>query len=309
MAGTPQQMSGRTWIDLILLAFVWGLSFLAMRLALDEIGPLTVALHRVGWAALVLWIVLALRRLPIPLSPRVWLAFAVMGALNNVIPFSLIAWGQLTIETGLASILNASTALWGVTVAAILLPEEQLTPRRTVGVILGFAGVLVAIGWQALGTFDIRSLSQLAVLAAGLSYAFAGAWARKRLNHLPPEVSATGMLTSSTLLLFPLVWLVEGPPTLDLTLRSWIGIVYVSTMATAVAYLLYYRLIRAAGSGNTMLVTLLLIPVGIIAGAVVLNESLGPNAFMGFALIALGLAVLDGRLLGKKRLAPDRADG
>ena len=309
MAGTPQQMSGRTWIDLILLAFVWGLSFLAMRLALDEIGPLTVALHRVGWAALVLWIVLALRRLPMPLSPRVWLAFAVMGALNNVIPFSLIAWGQLTIETGLASILNASTALWGVTVAAILLPEEQLTPRRTVGVILGFAGVLVAIGWQALGTFDIRSLSQLAVLTAGLSYALAGAWARKRLNHLPPEVSATGMLTSSTLLLLPLVWLVEGPPTFDLTLRSWIGIVYVSTMATAVAYLLYYRLIRAAGSGNTMLVTLLLIPVGIIAGAVVLNESLGPNAFMGFALIALGLAVLDGRLLGKKRLAPDRADG
>lgn len=309
MGTSPQQMSGRTWIDLILLAVVWGLSFLAMRLALDEIGPLTIALHRVGWAALVLWLVLGLRGIALPRDPKAWAAFAVMGALNNVIPFSLIAWGQLTIETGLAAILNASTALWGVTVAALLLPQERLTRRRAIGVVLGFAGVATAIGLQSLATLDLRSLSQLAILVAGLSYAFASVWARLRLASLPPEAAATGMLTCSTLILLPLAWAVEGRPTLDMTARSWIGIGYVSIFATAIAYLLYYRLIRAAGSGNTMLVTLLLIPVGIVAGAVVLGETLGAGAFAGFGLIALGLAVLDGRLMAKKRLAPEAPGG
>jgi len=298
----PLTMSLRTWADLVALSLIWGLSFLAMRIAVDEIGPLTIALHRVFWAALALLVFLHLRGKTMPRAPRAWAGFAVMGLLNNVIPFSLIAWGQQSIETGLASILNASTAIWGVALAALLIPDERLTGRRALGAGLGFAGILVAIGLDVARDLDLRSLGTLAVVTASLSYALAGVWARKQLSGHAPEVSATGMLIGSSLWLLPLASLVEGPPRLTLSLGTWAAILYVSLIATGLAYILYYRLIRAAGTGNTMLVTLLLVPVAIVAGAAVRGEALDANAFAGFAIVALGLLILDGRLRLPKNL-------
>ena len=289
-------MTGRAWAEMILLAAIWGASFLAIRVALDEVAPLTSVAHRTGWAMLVLWAVVAIMRLPLPRDPRIWLGFLGMGLLNNVIPFGLMAWGQLYIETGLTSILNGATAIFGVIAAALFFADERITTRKAIGVTLGFFGVATAIGLDNFRSFDLQSLAQLAILAGTVSYALASVWARNFLGGLPPQVAAAGMLTGSTLITLPLAWIVDGPISLDLTPPTLLAIGYYALIATAGAYLLYYRVLALAGSGNLMLVTLLIPPVAITLGALVRNEALGPNAFAGFALLALGLAILDGRI-------------
>ncbi len=280
----------------MLLGVIWGGSFLSIRIALDEIPVVTSVLHRTGWAMLVLWAVVVMLRLPIPRDPRVWGAFLVMGLLNNVIPFGLMAWGQLHIETGLTSILNAATAIFGVLVAALFFADERLTLRKGIGVALGFLGVATAIGLKNFLSFDLRSAAQLAVLGGTISYAFAGAWARKTLSGLPPQIAAAGMLTGSTVVMVPLAILIDGPITLDLQPQTWLAIAYYAIIATAGAYLLYYRVLSMAGSGNLMLVTLLIPPVAIVLGAIVLGETLQLSALVGFVLLGLGLLILNGTL-------------
>lgn len=290
-------ISTEAWISLAALGTIWGLSFVSIRVALDEIGPLTSVAHRTFWAMLVLWGVVLCARLSIPRAPRVWFAFFVMGLLNNAIPFTLMAWGQLHIESGLTSILNAATAIFGVLAAALFFADERLTFRKGAGVLLGFAGVATAIGLENLANFDLRSLAQIAVICGTISYALAGVWARKTLGDLPLQVAAAGMLTASSLVMVPLALWVEGPMDLTLQTDTMVAIAYFAVIATAGAYLLYYRILGLAGSGNLMLVTLLVAPVAIIAGALILGEQLRPNAYAGFALLALGLVMIDGRLL------------
>ena len=290
------KITTRTWAELALLGLIWGGSFLAIRIALDEIPALTSVAHRVFWAALALWIVVLLRRLPVPNSPRLWGAFLIMGLLNNAIPFSLMAWGQLHIETGLTAILNAATAIWGVLIAALFFTDERLTARRLAGVTLGFLGVATAIGLRNLETLDLRSLAQLAVIAGTVSYAVAGSWARATLKGVPPTVAAAGMLTGSTLMMVPLSLVTDGPISFTLSPTTWAAIAYFSLISTALAYLLYYRLIAAAGAGNALLVTLLVAPVSILLGALFRDETLTPAAYAGFALLAIGLLILDGRV-------------
>ncbi len=289
---TSPTLSSRAWAQLALLGLIWGGSFLAIRTALDEIPPLTSVLFRTAIAAAILWPIVLLRGLPLPRSPRPLIGLLVMGLLNNVIPFSLMAWGQMYIPTGLTSILNANSAVFGVLVAALLLADERLTLRKTAGVLLGFAGVVIAIGPAQLLALDLTSVAQLAVVAGTLSYAFAGVWARKWLGGLPPLVSAAGMLTASSLIMLPLVLVTEGTPPLALSAVTWGAIAYYAAVATALAYLLYYRVLAVAGSGNLMLVTLLIPPVAITLGALVRDETLAPTAYLGFALLAAGLTVL-----------------
>jgi drug/metabolite transporter (DMT)-like permease len=290
-----KSFSSQAWTETLLLALIWGGSFLSIRIALDEISPLMSVAHRVTWAMVILWGVVAVMRIPLPRNPRIWFAFLVMGLLNNVIPFVLMAWGQLHIESGLTSILNAFTAVVGVVVAALFFSDERLTPRKIIGVVLGFFGVATAIGLENLQNFDLLSLAQLAVIGGTVAYAVAGVWARKKLVGMPPQLAAAGMLTGATIIMLPLAYFVEGPPTFDLQLRTLFAIGYYAVIATAAAYLLYYRVLAMAGSGNLMLVTLLVAPVAITLGAVVLGEKLAVNAFMGFAILAVGLIILDGR--------------
>jgi drug/metabolite transporter (DMT)-like permease len=301
---TQKTLSARAWIEMGLLGTIWGGSFLAMRVALDEVPVVTLVLHRTFWAMLVLWVVVIAMRLPVPRSPRVWAAFLVMGCLNNAIPFGLIAWGQLHVETGLASILNAATAVFGVIVASLVFADERLSRRRALGVGLGFFGVATAIGLDQFAHFDLRTTAQLAFLGAALSYALAASWARAKLGVMAPQVAAAGMLTGATLILLPLALIVDGPPRLDLMPSTWGAIGYASVVATGCAYLLYYRVLAMAGSGNLMLVTLLIPPVAITLGALVRHEALGPNAFAGFALLALGLLILNHRPRRRPATAP-----
>ncbi|RED13174.1 DMT family transporter [Pontivivens insulae] len=289
-------MTNAAWAQLILLALIWGGSFFSIAIALREVSVLQSVLHRVGWAALALWVIALAQGHSVPRSLKIWIGFMGMGLLNNIIPFTLMAWGQTEIETGLVSILNASTALFGVVIAAALLRDEQLTRAKAVGTALGFAGVVTVIGWSALKSFDIRSAAQLAVIGGTVSYAFAGVWARYMLQGLSPVVAAAGMLLASTLIMLPVVLVYEGLPSLKLNFNTWAAIGYYALIATAGAYLLYYRILAVAGSSNLMLVTLLIPPVAIALGATFLGETLPPSALPGFALIALGLLVIDGRL-------------
>lgn len=293
-------LSARAWAELLLLALIWGGSFLSIRVALDEIGFVTAVAHRVFWAALVLWAVVLAWRIPVPRDPRIWGAFLVMGLLNNVIPFSLMAWGQLHIESGLTAIFNAATAIFGVTVAALVFADERLSARKALGVLLGFGGVTTAIGLEALAAVNLRSLAQLAVLGGALSYALAGAWARARMAGLRPQVAAAGMLSGSALVMVPAAFWLDGTPSLDLAPRTVAAVAYFALVATGIAYLLYYRVLAMAGSGNLLLVTLMIPPVAIVLGAWVLDETLAPRAYLGFGLLAAGLLVIDGRLLRRR---------
>ncbi|WP_171130468.1 MULTISPECIES: DMT family transporter [unclassified Ruegeria] len=285
-------LTAKTWMEFVLLGVIWGASFLSIRVALDVVPVVTSVFHRVFWASLVLWIVIWLRRVPLHLSARHWLAFLVMGLLNNVLPFSLMAWGQLYVETGLTSILNAATAIFGVLLAAVFFKDERLTPLRLLGVTLGFLGVSIAIGIQNFTSLNPASLAQLAILVGTVSYACAAVWARKHLTDLPPQVAAAGMLTSATLMMAPITLAVDGVPTFALPWQTLLAIGYYSIIATAGAYLLYYRVLAKAGSGNLMLVTLIIPPVAIVLGATMRDEALSPNAYLGFAILALGLILL-----------------
>ncbi len=294
---TPQvSMTGTAWAMMLALAAVWGGSFFFVEIALTEERPLTIVLHRVVWAVPVLGAVLWWKGLALPRDPRVWGAYLVMGLLNNAIPFTLIVWGQVHLEGGLASILNGMTAMFGAVVAGLLLADERLTAGKVAGALLGLAGVAVIIGPEALRGLDLRDLAQLAILGAALSYAVAGVWGKVALRGIAVEVNAFGMLAGSTALMIPLVLIFEGVPSFGYSAPVWASLLGIAWLATALAYLLYFGILVRAGAANLMLVTLLIPPFAVALGAAFLGERLPPVAYAGFALIALGLAVTDGRL-------------
>ena len=295
---------------LLVLATVWGGSFFFAEIALRELPPLTVALHRIFWAVPALFAVVWWRGIKIPKSINAWLCYLVMGALNNAIPFSLIFWGQVTIESGLASILNGTTAVFGAVVAGIFLVDEPLTARKITGALFGVFGVAVIMGLEALTNFDPRNLAQLAILGAALSYSFAGVWGKRFLSSYPPIMNAFGMLVGSAILMVPVAFYSEGIPNVILSTEVWASLLAVSLLSTAVAYLLYFEILVRAGSANLMLVTLLIPPIAVGLSFTFLGERLGSEAWLGFGLIAIGLAITDGRLINQiKRKHAARADG
>ena len=278
------------------LATVWGGSFFFAEIALTEVPPLTITLHRVFWAIPALLLVVWWQKINIPRSLNTWLCYLVMGALNNAIPFSLIFWGQVTIDSGLASILNGTTAVFGAVVASIFLIDEPLTHRKIIGAVFGLLGVAVIMGIGALTHFDLRNLAQLAVLGAALSYAFASVWGKRYLSGHPPIMNALGMLTGAAVLMIPIALLTDGVPDLTLSTTVWASLIAIALLSTALAYLLYFKILIRAGSANLMLVTLLIPPVAVGLSVTFLSEKLGYDAMAGFALIAVGLAITDGRL-------------
>ncbi len=292
----------RAWAELVLLAVIWGGSFIGNKIALVEFGVLSTVALRVFGGAILLWAYVLWRGLPLPKGARIWGIFLVMGALNNAIPFTLITWGQVQIASGLAAIFNASTAIFGVLVAAALIRAERLTPARLLGTSIGFAGVLVTMGPAALTGFDLSALAQWALIGAAVSYAFAASFARLKLRDLPPQVAAAGMLTGATFWMLPLALGFEGVPHVTHSTQGFAALVYLIAVSTAFAYLLYYRVLAMAGAGNLTFVTLITAPVAVLAGALMLHESIPARAYPGFALLALGLIVIDGRLWRKFRV-------
>lgn len=291
------------WGLLLVLSVLWGGSFFFVGVAVDGLTPLTIVALRVALAAVTLNLVVVFVGLRMPTDRRTWAAFFGMGLLNNLIPFSLIVWGQTHIASGLASILNATTPLFTVIVAHVVTADERLTAGRTMGAIIGFAGVVVMIGPEALGGLGTNVVAQLAVLGASLSYAFAGIFGRrfKRLG-VAPMLTATGQVSASAVMLVPLALAVEQPWTLAApSAEVWGAIVGLALLSTALAYILYFRILETAGATNVLLVTFLVPVSAILLGATILGERLAAEHFAGMALIGLGLAAIDGRPLSYLR--------
>ena len=300
-------MNRGDWLIVGILALIWGGAFFFIGVAVRHVPPLTYVWLRLTIAAVGLWLFVKLRGDRLGLPAGVWGPVLLLALLNNAVPFTLFGWGQTHIASGLASILNATTPIWGVVVAHLFTHDERMTPRKVAGVLLGFAGVATMIGPSLLTDFGSDGLAELACIAASLSYALAAVWARrfKRIG-VSPMTLTTAQLSAGALLMLPLALAVDRPWTHSLpTAGAWAAIGALALLCTAFGYVLYFRLIDRAGATNALLVTLLVPPVAILLGAAFLGEQLAPVDFAGLALIALGLAAIDGRLfsvLGPRRL-------
>ncbi|MGL4729487.1 MAG: DMT family transporter [Bosea sp. (in: a-proteobacteria)] len=295
-ATTAPRMSGLAWAMLIALSVLWGGSFLFAKVAVSELPPFTVVWLRVMLAALALHLVLRLVGLSMNVGWERWRQFFTMGFLNNMVPFSLIFWGQTQIGAGLASILNATTPLFTVLVAHVLTRDERASGLRLAGVIAGFAGVAMMMGPDALAGASANLWAQIACLGAAVSYAFAGVYGR-RFKGLPPLVTATGQVSASTLMMLPVVlihdriWALPMP-----SAPVVVSVIALALASTALAYILFFNILKRAGATNLSLVTLLIPVSAIMLGWSILGEALLPRHFLGMAGIALGLALIDGRL-------------
>jgi len=302
-------MNRSDWLILLVLALIWGGAFFFIGVAVRHVQPLTYVWLRLTIGAAGLWAYLLFKGERMSLPREAWGSILLLALLNNAIPFTLFGWGQTHIASGLASILNATTPIWGVVVAHFLTRDERMTPQKVAGVLLGFGGVAVMIGPSLLSSLGTSGLAQLACVAASLSYALAAVWARrfKKLGISPFSVT-TGQLTAGAAVMLPMSMTVDQPWTRAMPpLSAWMAIAALALLCTAFGYVLYFRLIDRAGATNALLVTLLVPPVAILLGGLFLGESLAPQDFGGLALIALGLAAIDGRLLtslSRRRLRP-----
>lgn len=302
-------MGTAEWLMLLGLSVLWGGSFFFSKVALGELPPFTVVFIRVALAATVLQLVVRATGHSMPTDPRRWRDFLVMGLLNNMVPFSLIFWGQTQIASGLASILNATTPLFTVVVAHFLTRDERFTANRLGGVVLGLIGVVIMIGPEALGGLGLNLLAQIACLGGALSYAFSGIWG-KRFAGVPPLVTATGQLTASTVVMLPVAMLADRPWELAMPgMGSWLAMAGLALLSTAVAYILFFRILASSGATNVMLVTLLIPVSALLLGMTLLGERLDERHFAGMAMIGLGLAAMDGRLLARIASRPKAPTG
>ena len=298
MQNSPQRpMTPLEWVMLLGLSVVWGGSFFFNGIAVRELPVFTVVVSRVVLAAVILLAFLRLRGERMPRDGRIWAAFFVLGLLNNAIPFSLIVAGQQHIASGVASILNASTPLFTVVLAHFMTQDERMTGGKLAGVLIGFAGVAVMIGRAALRDLGGHVVAQLMCIAAAISYAFAGIYGRRfRAMGISPMCTATGQVIGSSVILLPIVVVIDHPWTLPAPSPAAIlALIGLALISTAMAYVLYFRILATAGATNVLLVTFLTPVSAILLGTLFLGEVLQGKHFVGMALIGLGLAAIDGR--------------
>ena len=296
------------WGLLVLLSLLWGGSFLCVGIAVQELPVLTIIALRVSLAALVLWGIVLFSGHQLPRGRKTWQAFLALGLLNNVIPFGLIVFGQQTIGAGLAAILNATTPLWTVLIAALFLADERFSKQKLFGVLLGLVGVIVMVGPDSLAGISRNLGAQLAVLGATLSYAFASVFGRRfAAAKISPLHTALGQVTASSFILVPLALMIDTPWASALPSQATIfAILGLAVLSTAGGYLLFFNILERAGATNVSLVTLLIPPSAIAMGMLFLEETLQGIHFIGLALIILGLLSLQGRLFRLSR--PKQAD-
>ena len=294
---TGTTMSALEWGMLLALSLLWGGSYFFTGVAVRELPTFTVVVGRVAIAAVILLTILRLSGTPVRWSRELWLMFAGMGFLNNVVPFSLIVWGQSHVASGVAAIFNATTPLFTVLVAHFLTTDEKLTAGRVAGIVIGIVGVAVLVGFDALAGLGTNVWAQAAFLAAALSYAFAGVFGRRfRALGITPIETAAGQVTLSSIMLIPIMLYVDRPWDLPMPSAATIAaLIGVAALSTALAYILYFRILATAGATNLLLVTMLIPVSAIVLGTGFLGEVLEAKHIAGMVLIGLGLAAIDGR--------------
>ena len=293
-------MSFIAWIYLLSLSFIWGASFYFIEVGLVYLSPAWLVSLRLCSAAIILTAYLFIRGRFLPISPAFWGGVLVMGAINNLLPFFLIAWGQVFVTGGMASIINANTAFFGVLISAIFLQAEPLRLHRLIGVALGIAGVATAIGFEAIEGTSASIYGSLAILAATLSYALAGVWGKLKLAGWPAIEVACGMLICSASLSVPSGFILSGMPSLSLFQPENLPalmqlIIGIGILGTALAYPLYFRILALAGASNLLLVTIIVPVFAVGLDAALLGQWVGMRQLAGFGLVAIGLVIMDGR--------------
>ncbi len=308
MNTTPHRMSPTAWSLLALLSLLWGGSFFFAKITVAVLPPLTVVLVRVALAAAALGLVLRLRGTPLPRSAALWRAFAGMGVLNNLVPFALIFWGETVLSGGLASILNATTPVFSLLVAHVLTADDRLSAAKVAGIAVGLAGVAVLVGAEVLAGASKAVLPILACLGAALSYGFANVFGRRfRRMGIEPVVGAFGQVTATSVMMLPVALLADAPWQLAVPGPAvWAALAGLALLSTALAYIIFFRLLASAGATNTSLVTLLIPVSAVLLGILFLGERLSTAQAGGMALIGLGLVVIDGR--AQAWLRPSRGD-
>lgn len=292
-------MKNFDWILILSLGIIWGASFFFNEVLLQTLSPLMIVYLRVLLASVFLVGIVIIKGESFVFTAKNVFNLAIMALLNNVIPFLLIVYGQQTITGGLASILNANTAFFALILAAMFLPNERLSSHRLVGVIIGLLGVIMAVGYENIIQFDRDGVGKYLVVLATLSYAFAGIWAKARLHTLSPMVSATGMLTLSTLILSPYALTYHGYELLSL---NWVTFWYAmgtGILCTSIAYLLYFKILENTGAGNLLICTLIIPPSAIVLNAFILGQNITLTELYGLITISIGLMVLDGRITNR----------
>ena len=291
-----RHMGLHEWGLIIILSILWGGSFFFVGIAVKEMPPFTIVLCRVALASIILLSVVHLKGDNMPSSKGLWGGFVIMGALNNLIPFSLIVWGQTHIESGLASILNGTTPIFSVVLSHFLTREERLTTNRISGVLIGWVGVTVLIGIDSLRSFGIEVFGKIAVLGAAFSYACAAIYGR-RFKGVSPLVVATGMLCGSAIIMTPMALFVDQPWNLSPSVITVMALFGLAAFSTSLAYIIYFRVLATAGPTNVLLVTFLIPLSAILLGVMVLGERLKWNSLAGMGLIFIGLVAIDSRLI------------
>lgn len=294
MSANDNRIDARDWSLLALLSVLWGGSFFFNGAALRELPPLTLVFLRVALGAVILLPLLRVQGISFPKGMAGWRAFVAIGLLNNVIPFSLIVIGQTFIPSGLASILNATTPLFTVIVMAAA-GEEALHARRVAGVALGLVGVIILRGW-GIETRTEQGLGILLCLGGALSYGFAALAARRLLKDSPPLGTATFQLMVSTVTMAIVAAAMEQPWRLPVpSPATWLAVLGLAALSTALAYIVFFQIIRRSGATNVMLVTLLIPVTAILLGWLVLGEPISAREIAGAIVIGSALLVIDGR--------------
>jgi drug/metabolite transporter (DMT)-like permease len=300
-----QQMSMTDMGMLVVLSILWGGSFFFVEVLIEYLPPLTIVTLRVGLAALILWGLIIVLKIPIPNTRQYWSALTVVGLLSNALPFCLIVWGQTQISSGLASIFNSTTSFFTVIVAGIFLVDEPITRQKLIGVIFGVFGAIILIGPEALSGLNGPVLGQLAVMGASISYALSSVYSRRFKGWgLPPLIVVTGQVSMATLILLPIMLIVDKPweqPFIPLVAIG--AIMGLSLFSTVIAFILFFRLIASAGATNATLVTFLIPISAVLLGVTFLGETFSGLQFIGMTLIGLGILVMDGRIYNLLRRA------
>jgi len=295
------KLDGVSWTLLLVLALLWSISFIFIKVAGEEIPVFTLVLVRVGLAALVLHALLLARGRAYPRQRKLLLRYVVMGLLNNVIPFALIFYATASIGAGAASILNATSPIFALLVAHVATADEKVTPAKLAGILLGFGGVVAMVGPDALAGLTLDVLPAGAMLLASFFYGVSVVFGRS-FRDIDATVSATYQLTASTLVLLPIALIVDRPWLIPMpSATSIVSAVGLAILSTSFAYILYYALIRRAGATNTILVTLLIPVGGVVLSWLLLGETFTPAEAAGMLLIGTGLLVIDGRALARLR--------
>ena len=276
---------------LALLATVWGASYSFIKIGVETIPPVSFIAARTIIAGLLLLALLRLRGVALPRDAAAWRSFLVQACLNSVVPFTLIAWAEQTVDAGLATILNSTSPIFTFLLTVLITRHEPATARKLFGVGAGLAGIVLIVGFQALGGLGHELLAQLAIVAATICYAGAAIFGR-RFQGFDPMVPAAGSMICGAIVLLPVSLAIDRPWQIAPSTDSLLALLALSVISTALAFVIYFRLLRTLGSVGTVAQAYLRVPVGVAIGIIFLGETPGPAAYTGLVCVVVGVAAM-----------------